>query len=217
MSAAPQIDTQWLGRLEYRWAWTLQHLRREAVEHTRAPEVLWTLEHDPVVTLGRRPADVDSAALRARGVPVVKTERGGLATWHGPGQLTGYLIVDIGRRGWAIRRVVEGIEGGLIAWLQAQGIDAGRRDGQHGVWVGNNKVGAVGLHVRRGVTMHGFALNLDTPADAFEGFVPCGLSTAGVTSVMAEVGVRHAAHAVADVVGRTVVAHVFGAHRAGRD
>ncbi len=199
------IHTQWLGRLEYRWAWRLQHLRREAVERGTAPEVLWTLEHDPVVTLGRRAAPVDATGLGLRGVPVVQTERGGLATWHGPGQLTGYLLVDIGRRGWAIRKVVEGIEAGLIDWLATQGVSAGRRDGLHGVWVGQDKVGAIGLHVRRGVTMHGFALNLDPGPAAFTGIVPCGVEDGGVTSLARLTGRVIRADEVADVVGSTVL------------
>jgi lipoyl(octanoyl) transferase len=199
------IHAQWLGRLEYRWAWRLQHLRRDGVERGTAPEVLWTLEHDPVVTLGRRAAAVDVEALGGRHVPVVQTERGGLATWHGPGQLTGYLLVDIGRRGWAIKRVVEGIEAGLIGWLATQGVTAGRREGLHGVWVGNDKVGAIGLHVRRGVTMHGFALNLDPGPDAFTGIVPCGVQDGGVTSLARLTGQVLRAEQVADVVGSTVL------------
>lgn len=208
------IHTQWLGRLEYRWAWRLQHLRREAVERGTADEVLWTLEHDPVVTLGRRAAPVDQTRLAERGVPVVQTERGGLATWHGPGQLTGYALVDLGRRGWAVRKVVEGIEGGLIDWLATQGIEASRRDGLHGVWVGRDKVGAIGLHVRRGVSMHGFALNLDPGPDAFTGIVPCGVEDGGVTSVARLTGRSLRADIVADVVGSMVLAAIARANGA---
>lgn len=208
------IPTQWLGRLEYRWAWRLQHLRREAIEAGTASEVLWTLEHDPVVTLGRRAAWVDTAGLAARGVPVVQTERGGLATWHGPGQLTGYLMLDLGRRGWAVRKVVEGVEEGLITWLATRGVPASRRAGLHGVWVGQDKIGAIGLHVRRGVTMHGFALNLDPGADAFTGIVPCGVEDGGVTSLARLTGERPPAESVAEEVGRTVLLGIIAAHGA---
>lgn len=208
------IGTQWLGRLDYGWAWRLQHLRREAVERGTAPEVLWTLEHDPVVTLGRRAGTVDRAALERARVPVVQTERGGLATWHGPGQLTGYLLVDIGRRGWAVRKVVEGIEDGLIAWLDTQDVRAERREGLHGVWVGRDKVGAIGLHVRRGVTMHGFALNLDPGPGAFGGIVPCGVEDGGVTSLARLTGRVLRPDEVADVVGSTVLDSIARANGA---
>lgn len=208
------IGVQWLGRLEYRWAWRLQHLRREAIEQGTASEVVWTLEHDPVVTLGRRSAPVDRAALAGRGVPVVETERGGLATWHGPGQLTGYTLLDLGRRGWAVRKVVDGIEAGLIAWLDTRGVHATRREGLHGVWVGQDKIGAIGLHVRRGVSMHGFALNLDPGPDAFTGIVPCGVTDGGVTSLARLTGQNVTAESVAEEVGRTVLAAIAHANGA---
>lgn len=179
-SAAPPRP-QWLGRLSYRWAWRLQASRRQAVIEGRAPEALWLLEHDPVVTIGRRHAVVQPA----RGVEVVKTERGGLATWHGPGQLVGYLVLDVGGRGLTVRGTVEAIEAGVIAWLAGLGVAAHRRAPHPGVWVGTDKICALGLHFRRGVSMHGFALNLTCGPDGYAGFVPCGIADAGVTSVAA--------------------------------
>jgi len=182
MSAS--IRHQWIGRQPYRAAWRLQRLRREAVKRQAAPEVLWTVEHDPVITTGRRAVE-----LGPQPVPVVRTERGGLATWHGPGQLVGYLIVDIGTRGGRVKDTVCAIESGILRWLQSVGIVASRRAGHPGVFVGKDKIASVGLHFSRGVSMHGFALNLDPDLSAFRTFVPCGIADAGVTSV-ARLGVQ---------------------------
>lgn len=207
MSAAAQDPVQvgWLGRVPYAWASRLQHLRREAILAGRAPDVLWTLEHPAVVTLGRRGGEVDRVALAARGVEVVCTERGGLATWHGPGQLVGYLLADLRRQRCSVKGAVAAIEDGVIDWLASQGCAAGRRYGSPGVWVGDNKICAVGLHVRKQVTMHGFALLLDPPEGAFAGLVPCGVRDGGVTSLFAQTGQRTAAIEVAASVGAAVV------------
>lgn len=179
----PVPRPQYLGRLGYRWAWRLQHLRREAVIAGVAPEAIWLLEHDPVVTTGRRPV---------QGLPthvdVVRTERGGLATWHGPGQLVGYLILDIGARGGTVKGTVLAMERGVLSWLDAQGVRGARRPGYPGVWIGNDKVCALGVHVRRGVTMHGFALNLKPDLHGFSAIVPCGITSGGVTSLLRVTG-----------------------------
>lgn len=197
---------QWLGRLGYRWAWRLQGLRREAVIAGRAPEALWLLEHDPVITTGRRPV-----AGLPDDVEVVRTERGGLATWHGPGQLVAYVILDVGSRGLGVRRTVHALEEGVIALLGSWGVDAGRRLGFPGVWVGRDKVCAVGLHFRRGVSMHGLALNLDPELSCFDRIVPCGITDGGVTSVARILG--HAPRPVdaADALGRYLVDTLRGA------
>lgn len=195
---APRV--QWLGRLGYRWAWRLQHLRRDAVIAGVAPEVLWMLEHGPVVTTGRRPVE-----RLPEHVEVVHTERGGLATWHGPGQLVGYLILDVGRRDLTVRGTVCGLEQAIIGWLATRGIDARRRPGAPGVWVGRDKIAAVGLHFRRGVSMHGFALNLTADLRAFDAIVPCGIRDGGVTSVLRVCGISPSPREVAEEVGRAVV------------
>ncbi len=168
-----------MGRLHYRWAWRLQHLRRRAVIAGRAPEAIWLLEHYSVVTTGRRVVE----GLEGSGHEVVRTERGGLATWHGPGQLVGYLILDIRSRAGSVRALVSGIEQAVIDYLFTLGLVAARRDGYPGVWLGADKVCALGLHFSHGVSMHGFALNLRPDLDAWTGFVPCGIVDGGVTSV----------------------------------
>lgn len=206
------IEVRWLGRIEYRVCLEAQRAHREALVAGRGTEALWCLEHDPVVTLGRRGGDYDAASLAARGVPVVETERGGLATWHGPGQLVGYLLLDLPKRRWAIRKVVHGMEAGLIDWLARRGVVAGRREGAPGVWTDRGKIAQLGLHVRRGITLHGFALNLDLAPDAFRGIVPCGLE-AQVTSLVAEGGEAVVAENVAPTVASTLISSIVAAHR----
>lgn len=194
---------EWLGCVDYEDALQRQRERREGVLAGMAEEVLWLLEHPAVVTLGRR-----GGVAIGVDVPVVRTERGGLATWHGPGQLVGYLLLDIGARRWATRAVVEGIEQGLIDWLAGVGIDAGRRSKAPGVWVAERKIGALGLHVRRGVTMHGFALNLDLGPSAFRGIEPCGFGADAVVCVNQLVPGSWEASQVAMPVGEAVWAGV---------
>jgi lipoate-protein ligase B len=179
------LEIAWLGRVAYARALDLQRGRRDLVIAGRAPEALWLLEHDAVVTVGRRPAPgvPDAATLAARGIAFHETERGGLATWHGPGQLVVYAIVDAWGRGLGVRGLVRALEQGAIDWLGDQGVDSGRREGFPGVWTRQGKVCAVGLHVRRGVSMHGLALNLDPDLDAFALFPPCGLTAHDVTSM----------------------------------
>lgn len=143
-------------------------------------------------------------------------ERGGLATVHVPGQLVGYLIVNAGARGIAVRGVVEGIEAGLIAWLSGQGIVAERRHGAPGVWCGDAKIAAVGLHFRRGVSLHGFALNLAPDLACFDWIVPCGLAGSPVTSIAALRGLRLAPASVADAVAADVWSAVVDTPRARR-
>lgn len=142
---------------------------------------LWLLEHDPVITLGRRGGEVDRAAAAGAGFAVEQADRGGLATCHEPGQLVGYLVADVRRPG--IRRVVEGLERGLAAWLAGVGVEAGPREGYPGVWVGRDKIAAVGLSVRHGVTTHGFALNLVNDLRGFDLILPCGIRDGGVTTL----------------------------------
>lgn len=182
-----QIEAAWLGRIPYAEALAAQRARREAVLAGQAPETLWALEHDPVITTGRRePAGLpDEAWLAARGVALARTERGGLLTWHGPGQLVVYAIIDAVGRGLGPRALVEALEQGVIDWLVARGQEATRRPGYPGVWLpspassaGLDKIAAVGLHFRRGVSMHGLALNLRAERDGFDLIVPCGITDA---------------------------------------
>lgn len=201
---APEVD--WLGRLAYGWALRLQRSRREGVIAGVAPEAIWLLEHDPVITTGLRAVEDLPApeVLRARGIAFHRVERGGLATWHGPGQLVGYLIVDLGRRGFRVKDVIAGVEDGVIAWLSSVGISAGRRVGYPGVWCGTDKICAIGMHFRRGVSLHGFALNLDPELSGFDLIVPCGIRDGGVTTVRRQIGRSIDPESCAQAVGAAV-------------
>lgn len=194
------MRAEWLGRVPYADAWARQVARREQVIAGAAPEALWLLEHDPVITLGRRGGEVHQPEPAW---PVVQTERGGLATVHEPGQLVGYCFKDVRRCG--IRRFVEAVEAGLVGWLAEQGVDAGTRAGFPGVWVGEEKVAAVGFHVRSGVTMHGFALNLVNDLAGFSRITPCGLRGVGVTSLERLRGTAPCPGEAAPMVGRTIL------------
>ncbi|MCB9778500.1 MAG: lipoyl(octanoyl) transferase LipB [Alphaproteobacteria bacterium] len=179
---------QWRGRLPYADALAEQRARREAIVAGRADEALWLLEHDPVVTTGKRAVPgLDVVGLAARGIPVVPTERGGLATWHGPGQLVAYFLIDVEGRRLGPRVLVDRIQDTVAAWLDGLGVAAAPRPGLPGVWAGRDKICAVGLHIHQGVSIHGLALNLCPDLAAFSLFSPCGVAPTdgGVTSVLA--------------------------------
>lgn len=179
------MTLRWLGLVDYREALDQQRAHREAVIRGEAHEAIWFLEHPPVVTVGRRDAGVDESRVRAHGFDLVATERGGLATCHEPGQLVAYVIVHA-RRG--VRRLVCDLESAAIAACADLGVPAIRRPGAPGVYAAGGKVCAVGLHVRRGVTMHGLALNLVNDRRGFSLIAPCGEVGGSVSSVLAEAG-----------------------------
>ncbi|HUP19300.1 MAG TPA: lipoyl(octanoyl) transferase LipB [Gemmatimonadota bacterium] len=181
-----------LGRIGYHEA---RELQRELVAARRAgavPDTLLLLEHPPVITLGRSGTPDHllgtGAELADRGVAFVETDRGGDITFHGPGQIVGYAIVDLDRRGRDLHRYLRELESVLIRALDELGVHAGRVPGLTGVWVGDAKVGAIGIRVSRWVTHHGFALNVDTDLSFFDLIVPCGIADRKVTSIAALLG-----------------------------
>jgi lipoate-protein ligase B len=151
------------------------------------PEVLILAEHPPVVTLGRRGSEADLAAgraeLAARGVEVRRVERGGLATWHGPGQAVAYPVLRLARLGLGVEDLVSRLERAAIEVAAEFGVAAKRREGQRGVWASGAKLGSVGLAVRRGVSLHGLSLNYGPDMDGFGLIVPCGLAGVRVASL----------------------------------
>lgn len=177
-----------LGRLSYREAWRVQHEVHAAVADGAAPTLL-LVEHDPVVTFGRKGGRDHLLAteedLRARGFDLVEVERGGDVTYHGPGQLVGYPILPIGRR---VRDYLRRIEGAVVDLCADHGIRAEGSPGYAGVWVGDLKVCAIGVAIKRGVSFHGFALNVHTDLSHFDTIVPCGIEGRGVTSLSALTG-----------------------------
>jgi lipoyl(octanoyl) transferase len=156
------------------------------------PDTLLLLEHDPVFTLGRnaRPENVllSADALRARGFEVFDTGRGGDVTYHGPGQLVGYPILDLGPDRRDVHRYVRDLEEVMIRACADYGVGARRVSGLTGVWVGDEKIGAIGVRIARWVTSHGFALNVSTDLSPFDLIVPCGIRGRGVTSLERLVG-----------------------------
>jgi len=182
-----------LGRRRYGETLVLQReLVRQRLAGALTDDLLLLVEHEPVVTLGRgtRPGSLRSspAALERRGLEVFGVERGGDVTWHGPGQLVGYPILDLTRHRrdlhWYLRRLEEV----LIGALDSLGVPAGRNAGLTGVWTGGRKIASIGIHVTRWITYHGFALNVVTDARAFESIVPCGIPGVEMTSVARELG-----------------------------
>ncbi len=180
------------GLVPYREAWDLQRRLWAARHDGRIPDTLLFLEHEPVVTLGKNARRenllLDAEGFRSRGVEVVEVDRGGDVTWHGPGQLVGYWIFDLRALYQDVHRYLREIEEVLIRVLARHRIEAGRSAGATGVWVGQEKVAAMGMHLSHWVSTHGFALNLDPDLAAFSWIVPCGLRGRGVTSMRRHVG-----------------------------
>jgi lipoyl(octanoyl) transferase len=177
-----------LGQVPYREAVALQESLRERVIAGELPDLMLLLEHPPVYTLGRRSAPGDLPLsedwLRERGIDVVRTDRGGKLTYHGPGQLVGYPIVHV----TDVIAYLRGMERALIAALGEAGITAGTREGKEytGVWVEDRKIASIGVHLSRGVSTHGFAINVDNDLAPFQWVVPCGLPDVRMTSLAAE-------------------------------
>lgn len=189
-AAARPVAVEWLGRVPYDDALARQ---RAAAARVAAgePERLLLLEHEPVFTLGRNASarDVLLTPERCRelGIAVRETDRGGKVTYHGPGQLVGYPVVNLspGRRD--VKRYVTDLEEAVIRVLAGLGVAAARSDRKErvtSVWVGNDKIAAIGVHLSRWITTHGFALNVtDEPLAFFSGIVPCGITDGGVTTI----------------------------------
>ncbi|AOL24540.1 lipoyl(octanoyl) transferase [Erythrobacter litoralis] len=160
--------------------------RNAAIAAGEAREMVWLLEHPPVYTAG---TSADPAELVDPRFEVVEAGRGGRYTYHGPGQRVGYLMLDLNRRGKDVRCFVHAIEGWVIAALGQFGVEAWRSEGRVGIWTRDidgreAKIGAIGVRVRRWVTMHGFSVNIDPDLAHFSGIVPCGIDEFGVTSLV---------------------------------
>jgi lipoate-protein ligase B len=179
----------------------------------QSEDLLLLVEHEPVVTLGRgtRPSSLRSTAedLSAQGVSLVEVERGGDATFHGPGQLVGYPVLDLREHREDLHWYLRQLEGVLIAALAELGVPAERRPGLTGVWTRGRKIASIGIHVKQWVTFHGFALNVTTDLRGFDVIVPCGIEGVVMTSVAAELGRTDAGELQAQARGAIVRA--FGA------
>ncbi len=185
MTARP-LDVLVAGRVPYRAALEWQRSLAQQRLDGRRNDLLLLLEHDPVVTLGRTAASAH--LLRSDGIDVVEVERGGDVTYHGPGQLVGYPILDLTAYRQDLHWYLRTLEEALINALARLGIPAAREAGRTGVWTGGRKIASIGVHVKRWVTWHGFALNVTTDLTAFDRIVPCGISGVVMTSVTREGG-----------------------------
>jgi lipoyl(octanoyl) transferase len=198
MQRAAPIGAQWLGRIGYREAWALQKDLVDARVSGDTGDRLLLLEHDAVLTLGRQADETHVLAspreLRRRAIELIRVERGGEVTYHGPGQLVGYPILRLGDRGILVRPLVAALEAAMIATCAALGVEAFRRDGHPGCWVEgtggrpHRKIGALGLRIERGVSYHGIALNIDPDLDDFELIDACGMPGVVSTSIAVESG-----------------------------
>ena len=194
-----------LGTIGYEEAWALQ---RSLVEQRKAgdiPDTLLLLEHPHVFTLGRN-ANAEHLLERPPEVEIHQTNRGGDITYHGPGQLVGYPILDLSEIRKDVAWYVRSLEQALIGALAGFGISAGRKPGYTGVWVGEEKVAAIGVHISRWVTSHGFALNVYPNLRYFEAIVPCGIREYGVTSMERLLGAPPDMAEVKRIVGRHIAA-----------
>jgi lipoyl(octanoyl) transferase len=171
--------------VDYAAAVAEMEARAAAIREGTARELAWMLEHPPLYTAG---TSADPAELLApERFPVHRSGRGGRYTYHGPGQRIGYLMIDLDKRGRDVRRYVAGIERWVIAALGDLGVAARQEQGRIGIWVGHGadeaKIGAIGVRVRRWVTLHGFSINVSPDLSHFTGIVPCGIADYGVTSL----------------------------------
>ncbi len=193
------------GLVDYQKAWEVQRTIHQEVADGLRPNTLLLLEHPSVYTAGRR---TDDSERPTDGTPVIDVDRGGRITWHGPGQLVGYPIVKLLKPTELVGFVRE-IEAALINVCADLGLTAVRVDGRSGVWIqdaqGDRKIAAIGIRVAKGVTMHGFALNVNPDLSAFRNIVPCGISDADVTSLEIELGRKISIDEVAPLVER----HIF--------
>ncbi len=184
-----KLEVSWLGRIGYEQALARQdELVLHKVDAPEAADHLLLLEHEPVYTIGRTSDQSSLRVAEALPHPLVKVSRGGQATYHGPGQLVGYPIVDLRTRGQDLHAYLRSLEEVLIIALQELGIPAERKDALTGVWVRGRKVASIGVGVRRWVSMHGFALNVNGNLAPFEHITPCGLSGVMMTTVEIEAG-----------------------------
>lgn len=204
-SSAVAVEVRRLGTVDYVDAWEQQRRLLDA-RVAGGPDTLLLLQHPSVYTAGKR---TEPHERPVDGTPVVDTDRGGKITWHGPGQLVGYPIIGLAEP-LDVVNFVRRIEEALIAVCTELGLPAGRVEGRSGVWLPADgprparKIGAIGIRVSRGTTLHGFSLNCDCDLSAFSAIVPCGIADAGVTSLTAELGRRVTVAEVTDAVAQRV-------------
>ena len=208
MNPSEPPAVEWLGRIDFDQALERQEAEFAAVRAGTSPGRIFLLEHEPVFTIGRT-RDQSSLLLReSLPAPLREINRGGQATWHGPGQLVGYLILDLHKYGGDLHRYLRFLEQALIDTLAHWSLAGGQRDGLTGVWVDDRKIASIGVGVRHWISMHGFGLNVCGPLDGFASIVPCGITGVDMTSISreaaSEVTVEQAAKVAANVLTNTL-------------
>ena len=177
------INFFYLGKKSYVDAWKLQKQLHESVKNNDIPSLVLYLEHDHVYTLGKN-ADSDFIlSTYSKDVQVIQTDRGGQVTYHGPGQLIGYPIINLNNYKKSISWYMRALEQIIILTLQQYDILSSRKDGMTGVWVQDDKICAMGVRLSRWVSMHGFALNIEPDMKYYDGMIPCGIQEFGITSL----------------------------------
>lgn len=215
------LEAAWLGRADYRAVWALQKELAAERAAGRIGDRLLLVEHPAVLTLGRQADEshvrATPAELAGRGIELLRVERGGEVTYHGPGQLVAYPIIALSRRGLLLRPLVRALEAAMVATCAASGVAAARRDDHPGCWIAPDgpaprKIGALGLRVERGVTYHGIALNIDPDLRDLELIDPCGMPEVISTSIAREAGRPDEPPSTAAVgAAASVFARVFAA------
>ena len=208
MNAA--LETRWLGRMSYGDALALQEelvARKRGGDLSLGDELL-LLEHEPVYTIGRTPNQSSLRDATHLPHPLFPINRGGQATYHGPGQLIGYPIIDLRRREQDLHRYLRWIEDVLLELLGSYRINARTRAGLTGVWVDDRKIASIGVGVRQWITMHGFALNVCGDLSAFAHIVPCGIANVTMTSIEKESGGTRTVEEVAERAARVFARRV---------
>lgn len=199
------ITVEHLGLVEYQKAWAYQREIQSGVINGTHPNTLILLEHPSVYTAGRR---TEAHERPIDGTPVVDVDRGGKITWHGEGQIVGYPIIKLRNRNDVVGFVRE-IETSLIAACSELGVNTERYCERSGVWIrdenGDRKIAAIGIRVAKGVTMHGFALNVDPDMTAYDRISPCGFTDTGVTSLARELGVKISVKEVLPIIERHIL------------
>ncbi len=183
-----EIVTKWLGRVTFEQALEIQHQQQAGVIAGSLQETLFLLEHEPVITIGRTRDQSSLGDLTQLPYPLHQINRGGQATYHGPGQLVGYPILNLKQRRPDLHLYLRALEQLLINLLAEYSISASHRENLTGVWVNDRKIASLGVGVRKWVTMHGFALNVQGPLDGFNAITPCGITNVTMTSIQQETG-----------------------------
>ena len=194
------MKTNWLGRIGFEAALELQESLVSERQNGAGEDTILFLEHEPVVTIGRTRDRSSLLDVNERDIDVVEINRGGQATYHGPGQLVGYLILDLTKFGKDLHVFLRAIESALIAACRDAGIQAGLREGLTGVWIENRKIASIGVGVRKWVSMHGFAINVDKDVSGFDSIVPCGIADVEMSSVERESGKAISVEAFSEIV-----------------